>query len=295
MQRRWTNPRTLYLAALFLLVISALIPSRPLTRAIASLHAPLQVVIAPIAQAGSYVSTTLRPAANARGDQDLDSEEFAELMRDYLAALDRVKGLERAIAALEERPYYGSDPPVIKRHIPRISANTGQGTIKVRVGSRSGVETGAIASAFVPAVGLQLVGEVVRTDPLISTVHVITHEAFHRQLIEGVIIPREGIADERELERLPRCQLKPTGGKLTADQVAVSDIENVEPGYLVLLSDDTWPDAAQMLIIGRVTRVDDTEQPLHKRITVEPVADLTRLGHYVLRLPPPTQLPEDRQ
>ncbi len=286
MQRRWTNPRSLYLAALLLLAAAALIPTNPVTSALSTLHAPLVTIIAPVSQAGSYVSTHLRPAARTSGALPIvRDEDYAELERDYKAALRTINGLQHAIAALEERPYYGTEPALIKRNVQRISADTGKGTIKIRAGSRNDVTLATIASAHVPDIGLQLVGRVVSVNRLFSTIHVITHTDFSPNLIEGVVIPPDGIADESELAALPRCQLRPSGSTLTANDVAVTDAERIAPGHLVLLADDTWPDAAQMLVIGRVTRVKDTEQPLHKQITVVPTTDLNRLGSFILRIP----------
>jgi cell shape-determining protein MreC len=285
MQRRWTNPRALYLAALFFLTAAALAPTNPVTSALASIHGPLETIIAPVSQAGSYVSTHLRPAGGTGGAAPLLRDaDYAELERDYTAALNRVQTLERAVAALEERTYYGSAPDMIRLHVSRLSADTGSGTIAVRAGSRDDVTRSTVVAAHIPDVGLQLIGEVVRVEPLISTIHVITHEHYPRQLIEGIVVPPEGITDERELANLPRCQLRPSGSALIAPDVAVTDAEKIAAGHLVLLSDDTWPETAQMLIIGRVTRVESTEQPLHKRVTVAPAADLTRLGSFILRI-----------
>jgi hypothetical protein len=58
-----------------------------------------------------------------------------------------------------------------------------------------------------------------------------------------------------------------------------------KPGQTVRLADRTWPSAAQMLIVGTVTRVDPSPtQPLRKVITVEPTLRLDRVSEVVLRL-----------
>ena len=57
---------------------------------------------------------------------------------------------------------------------------------------------------------------------------------------------------------------------------------------VVRLQDPNWPASAQMLIIGKIVRVEPKPtEPLRQVITVRPVYDLSRLGEVVVRIPEP--------
>ena len=61
--------------------------------------------------------------------------------------------------------------------------------------------------------------------------------------------------------------------------------EEVQIGQTVRLFDDQWPRHAQMLVIGEVVRVEPSaNQPLRRRITVQPRINPRRAGEVIVRL-----------
>lgn len=287
------NPSTkrtfYYLLLLAILLACALAPTNRLTSAFSHLTGPLKAVLAPVSGVASFVSTRIRPPVARVGPDDVvDDERYAELERQWLAAMRENQLLKRQIAALEQRAPYGPEPEHRRLSAQRIGADVGAGTIDVRAGEREGVTVGAVASAVRNP--LQLVGAVTRTHNLISTVHIITHPRFSYaglEFMQGVIVPPEGVTDEAQLAERPRCQLRPAGsGRLVAPLVGVDTADEIGVGDEVLLDDEAWPAGAQMLTIGRIVRIEETEEPLYKRVVVRPTLDLSRVGRVVLRIPP---------
>lgn len=92
------------------------------------------------------------------------------------------------------------------------------------------------------------------------------------------------------------CQLEPIGngtlrGPVFRPEAPAGSPEASAPepavGQTVRLDDDAdrWPRHAQMLIIGRVERVDpNPDMPLRKIITVRPTLALDRVSEVVLRI-----------
>lgn len=286
MARRGPSPKALYFTLLALLALSALLPTNFLTRWFVAFRDPALAIIAPVSSLGSFVSTRIRPA-HATGDVDTSARpfdaEYEDLMHQLRLALDRNEALRRQVEALQGIAPFEDPSTHRKVAATRTGSNPSAGTIDVKAGEREGVTLSTIATAA--ANPSQIVGIVVRAGRLVSTVHLLTDRSLSPGLIEGVIIP-PGVPDRAALQTAPRCQLTPTGdGRLVADQVGVSDAAPIERGHLVLLSDPNWPQPAQLLVIGRVVRVDETEQPLFRRVTVEPEVNLARVREVVLRIP----------
>jgi len=140
---------------------------------------------------------------------------------------------------------------------------------------RAGADRAVVALASVAATrGVHLVGRVLEVRARTCTVLPIT--ARNAGLIDGAVHTEDGLG--------PRgCQLRGDGaGRLRGDMVA--DATGVEVGQVVSVRDQTWPGAAQGLIIGRVVEVE--QRPTQRlAIVVEPVVPAARVGEVILRVP----------
>ena len=157
-----------------------------------------------------------------------------------------------------------------------------RGLLTVRAGTAQNVDLNTVATA----VGLQLVGRVVAVGTRTSTVAPITTKAA------GAM--RAMIMIDDTAKGLV-CTLAATGdGTLSGD---VEDRRNpatglpIEPavGQDVRLNDPgRWPRSAQMLLIGRVEKVEPSpKQPLRRVVTVRPTLEnIERVSEVVLRISP---------
>ena len=100
---------------------------------------------------------------------------------------------------------------------------------------------------------------------------------------------------DRASDRTLACLLRPSGdGTLRGDVEDPGDgPAPVDVGVAVRLRDDLWPESAQMLMIGRVVRVDRSpDQPLRKIVIVRPERDLRQASEVVIRVPEPVSVTE---
>jgi len=84
------------------------------------------------------------------------------------------------------------------------------------------------------------------------------------------------------------CLLRPAGdGTLRGDVEDPGDGPSpIDVGVSVRLRDDQWPESAQMLMIGRVVKVERSpDQPLRKVVIVRPDRDLRQANEVVIRVP----------
>jgi hypothetical protein len=83
------------------------------------------------------------------------------------------------------------------------------------------------------------------------------------------------------VERAVLVQLEPTGAGAFTGEVRRTDV--VEAGDVVRLDDHAWPEAAQMMIVGRVTSVEPSEsEPLRSRIAVAPQFQIGQVSYATL-------------
>jgi hypothetical protein len=235
-------------------------------------------LIAPASHPITMLARLVVPAQRARNDDpqmvalELSLEEFRTL---WYREQEENARLRRIIAEFER----GATHPDLQLHqllrpvIGGSSEGTG-GVLVIRSGTGEGVEPNAVATTA----GVQLVGRVVDADSRLSRVRLINNQRV-REKIRGVVMTESG-------ERGAICLLTPLakGDGVLQGQVETSGTP-AAVGQLVRLDDEEWPRHSQMLIIGRIERV---EQGKHgwQFIWVRPTVDLERVKEVVLRFTP---------
>jgi len=154
------------------------------------------------------------------------------------------------------------------------------GMLVIRAGSGDGVTTNTVATYD----GMQLVGRVERVTGRFCEIQPIT--ARHAARLDAVVM-----LDPNGGTMLP-CSLTPVGDGSLAGPVTEPDApEGQIPLALgqdvrLRVTDGSWPESAQMLLIGRIVEIAPApDQPVRRHITVQPLVDLNRISKVVLRVP----------
>ena len=277
--------RHAYKLALLVLVITSLLPLRLLSWA-GWFRGLTTTLAAPISHPITLMGAAVRPPERTRDQRTLD-QLVRELETERLARLQaeaRNARLLEQLAVLRFGAALNPDVPV--RQLPAPVVGESAGVPLVATGSREGIEDGDVATTA----GVQLMGRAAQTSARTTRVVPITHR-------DAPPIAAAVILDDAA-SRARRCLLSPTGdGTLTGD-LETDDPDNpapVEAGMTVRLFDDAWPPHAQMLIVGRITRVaQNPSSPLRQTITVKPLIELARVDEVVFRLPVTTDAEEAR-
>ncbi len=297
MSRSRTSPRRSLLIAAAIFLILALLPSFPVLQTVSSYAAePARIALAPPSRVFTVVADFLRPprSPDLAADPAVREIENArdEYQRRWRSAEQRIIELENMIdavkgarALLANIPYTPFVAPVIERSTDPTSS-----TLTVRGGNDLGVTNNAVASSSsASAAGVHLVGRVASVSARTSNVIPITHRA--NGWMSVVIDPDVASAssDPVPLAQLARAQIQPVGQGLFRGEVD-ADAPSVEVGQIVRLSDTTWPDSAQMLVLGTIIEIAPKEsQPLRTVITVRPELDLSRVSQLFLWIPNETR------
>lgn len=291
MHRGLTNPRTRLALVILGVLVLALLPVRWLGW-LRGFRNPVDVIVRPVSGPMAALSTWLRPdhrPGDGRADGGAISGESAEIERQrdefkwlYFREVDRNAELEALVRDLQGGSAWSRPPGVRRLEAPRVGSDPGAGTVDYRRGSLDGVGLGAVAVARRSE---QLVGVAVDVRPNVTSFRLITDRRLQPNLVVGVVVP-EGLVTAAQLPTLPRCQLRPAGdGTLVDDNVGITSANAITPGMVVRLSDDTWPDAARMLVLGRVVRVEPAENPLYRRVVVRPELDVARTQSVIVQFP----------
>ncbi|MEM9083959.1 MAG: rod shape-determining protein MreC [Planctomycetota bacterium] len=288
MSKRGGNPTAPQIAIFAIAVLVSFAPLK-VTGWMSLFRDPLLTVIAPVSGPVSILATRLR------GDEDRNESELGELtrteleelyleeQRGRLEALGRIMALEAIIRDLQGGVEGFSALP-IRRMVAPVIGSTPPAKITVRRGTADGVY--ALSTVAVASGTHQIVGVVSDVERRLSTVHLLTDKQMPWGLIEGVVVDAGGVTREA-LESAPRLQLRAVGnGTLVAEQVVQETAEQISVGQLVRVRDGTVSDAAQMLVLGEVRQVEETDDPQHRLVLVRPlVDDLSRVGTAVLYMP----------
>lgn len=287
--RGFLNPRTRFALVVLGVLILALVPVRWLGW-LRGFRNPVDVIVRPVSGPMSSLSTWLRPAERpGEGRSGPLSDEDAEIERQrdefkwlYLREVDRNAELEALVRDLQGGSAWSRPPGVRRLEAPRVGSDPGAGTVDYRRGTLDGVGPGAVAVARRSE---QLVGVAVDVRPNVTSFRLITDRRLQPNFVVGVVMP-DGPITVAQLPTLPRCQLRPAGdGTLVADNVGVTSADAIVPGMIVRLNDDSWPDAARMLVLGRVLRVEPADNPLYRRVVVRPELDVTRTQSVIVQFP----------
>lgn len=237
-------------------------------------------LIAPIAHPVSSFARWVIPAEPVADDPAVRSlkEEIEGFKALYYRELARNEELRERIRELQSGVSVNPELPVRLIGAPVIvgASDLSGGVLRVRIGRGLGVHENAVATK-----GHQLVGRVVSVGAASSLVRPVTDGAAGP--IQGRVILGEGSGSLL-------CVLRPVGGGLLAgplERPAGTEPPPVSPGDEVRLDDQTWPRNAQMLLIGRVVRLEPApDNPLRLIVFVRPGLDITRVSEVVMRLTP---------
>jgi hypothetical protein len=276
-----------------LLVLLAVVPGR-WTAWAGWFGRPVAVLAAPPATLfrllGSWLAPP-KPLALRNDERALLEEHRKAAETQYLQLLEENDRLKAQIKVLQRGLELNPDLPVkqLTARVVATASDLASGLLRIRGGASQGVTAGSVVTAD----GLQLVGRVDSVAGPLAFVRPITHKASPEltvRVMTGDFFQGTGAESLIAL-------LKPQGDGTLKGEVGTDAGPSLgaggtanprlepKPGQTVRLADRTWPSAAQMLIVGTVTRVDPSPtQPLRKVITVEPTLRLDRVSEVVLRL-----------
>ena len=287
MSRSRNSPSRLLPAAIVLLVITTLAPT-PLTAWLTAFRGPLMAFIAPISHPGTWLSQRLRPERELetpidKATKDQLRAQLRELAHLHARGVQRNAALREQIRQLQSGVPFENPTRFRKVLASRTAYDPGAGLIELRPGALKGVR---ISSVVVDGATMQLVGLVTTVGPTTCAARPITDRRSGSKPIECIILPDEPVTT-RSLAEAVRCTLEPTGGGALSGDVPVDPYNELRIGedMIVRLDDPYWPDAAQMLVLGRITRIERTDNPRFVRVTVTPLREPTRLRDVVIRIP----------
>ncbi|MFM9956454.1 MAG: hypothetical protein ACKVZJ_00115 [Phycisphaerales bacterium] len=290
MPRGLFNPRTRFALTLLGVLMLALLPVKWLGW-LKGLRNPVDVIVRPVSGPMASLSTWLRPAQRPGGGDGAGglSDEASEIERQrdefkwlYLREVDRNAELEALVRDLQGGSAWSRPPGVRRLEAPRVGSDPAAGTVDYRRGSLDGVGLGSVAVARRSE---QIVGVATDVRANVTSFRLLTDKRLQPPFAEGVVMP-EGAVTVAQLQTLPRCQLRPVGdGTLVDENVGVTSADAIAPGMIVRLNDPSWPDAARMLVLGRVVRVEPSENPLYRRVVVRPELDVARTHSVIIQFP----------
>lgn len=233
----------------------------------------------PIAQVSRRVTTADPEAGDPRRVREL-REERDRMQLLYRQAMEENRRLRDLIDELEGG--LAIDPSLRIRQLAAPVVGTSSDltttTLRVRAGREQGVELNTVAVVR----GVQLVGRVENTSARLCQVRPLTDR--RGDSVRGRVIFREdGAGPTAELRPTGRGTLRgPVAGWQNDDRLGGYELER---GMIVRLDDDTWPRHAQMLVLGEVERVEQSEDSaLRYIVTVRPTVQLERVSEVVLRI-----------
>ncbi len=276
--------------SIFALLILAVLPTS-LTGWVRELRGPFIAIITPVAAPLSALSTWLREsdrpvedAPRATREALLDrADTFERLWLDSLRENDRLRGLVRDLQSGVAHP---PRIPIDELAADRIGRDVRGGTIDLNRGSRHGIRPDAVVRGRGDG-RQQLIGVVTAVSGLTCTVRLITDERIDPPRVVGAVLPPDPGAWDSLVEA-PRCQLKPTGSGLLVDEsFGIDPTRPVAVNDEVWLDDESWPAASSFLLLGRVSAIEPTDDPLFRRLFVKPVVEVGRQASVFIRVPKP--------
>ncbi len=257
------------------LLITAMLPASLLGWA-SWLGSLVDTAVTPIAHPVRITSGVFTP--DPRG---ADPEQIRvlqnELERERLARLQaeqRAIRMSHQIAQLTQGAAVNPDVPVVQ--VPAPVVGDSGGLLLLRAGAAQGLTHDAVATVD----GVQLLGPAQRIDHRTTRVRPITDR--------GTPTIQAAIMLDASASAGLACILAPTGnGTLRGDVMSDDDATpDIAEGTPVRLLDDTWPEHAQMLLIGTVERVEPhADSPLRRVVTVRPTVPLSSVRDAVFRVP----------
>lgn len=224
-----------------------------------------------------------------RRDADESQLHALEMDRDqwksqYYAERERRRAVEQRLAQFETGALE-PEPGVRTRRARVIGVAGAPGTqmLRLRAGASDGVTRGVVAVID----RVQVAGRVESVRAGECTLVLITQKG---QSIQGALITDD--RPDAPADAVTLCQLKPFGDGTLRGLVEYKPAAGTAPapgakvGQTVYLSDPSWAPGSSMLVVGRVTEVQNPlEDPLRPVIVVEPTVKLDMLAEVTLRIP----------
>ena len=275
--------------AVALLLIFSILPVR-MTRWVSWFGGVAVAAVSPVAHPVTELSLWLSPGRSASelGSEDRRAlvEESQRWERQYLLAQITIDDLRAKLAQVSGARSINPSVPVRPVSAPVIGVSSdpsASSSLRVRAGASEGVSRGDVVTDGV----VQLLGRIDVVHGAYSEVRPITSRSMPP--IKAALM----LSDQSD--RSLACLLRPQGdGTLRGDVEDPGDGPSpIDVGVGVRLLDDQWPESAQMLMIGRVVRVDRSpDQPLRKVVIVRPDRDLRQVTEVVIRVPEPISVSE---
>lgn len=270
-------------ATLAVLLLLALLPVR-YTRWVGLLGDFTELVVSPIANPMRAMAGWVRPARAAGGSAEV--EQYREQVERLTAQVNRVEAentrLRELIKMLQGGMAMQPAAPTRDLAVSVVSASSDLSSrlLRVRGGTRQGVIVGSVAVG----VGLQLVGRVAEAEVLTSLVRPITAREAS-PIRARIMLADAGLWLDSTLTPDGEGGLRgPVEYRMQAQ--APGRVLEAMPGQTVRLDDPTWPEGAQMLLVGQVERVESNPRmPGRQIVVVRPTLELHRVSEMVLRVP----------
>lgn len=286
MARRRINPRGAFFLTCLLLALLALLPSG-VSGWLTWFRGPLLAVVAPISGPLTHVSRWLRPGdSNRTASDDPEINELRMLSEFYktesLRTEEENKRLRAIIEALQQGVAYGRSERLRMLEAARVGSSAGAGTIEIARGGMDGVTVQTVATAI--SAPQHMVGLVSAVGPTVSSVRLITDTRLTPKRIDALLI-KDGPVSMEAAALAPKCQFTPAGDGTLVGILGAQDAQRVGKGDLAYIDDDHLPAGAQRLVLARVVQIEETENPLFWRLTLQPDFDLARVRGVMLRIP----------
>jgi len=278
MARRETDRHRALVLAIAAALLLSLAPTR-WTRWVGWFHDPVAFLLTPISHPLMKSTRSFRPPQNDESTDDPQQRELQsrlDALRLELRRKERrIEQLSRTIEQLQGGLAVTPTTPVRVLAAPvdvtAASSDLADQTLRVAAGRHQGVAPGRTVAV---ARGVHLVGRVI--DVGARSCWVLPVTSPKTGWIEARVMVGQSLQDSW------MCQLRADGqGALLGDVQA--EAVGIEAGQIVRLDDETWPTAAQMLVLGRVQPVPKKENG-RIQIAVQPQIDVDRVSQVVLRI-----------
>jgi len=275
MNRGPLSPKRLLPILLAALAVLALAPSSLTASWVGWPQNPLLFVLTPVSHPIERFAARARQTEPAGDDprltdlrQQLDQERLRRAQGER-----RIEELGSIVRDLQAGLTIAPDSPARSVFAPIIGASPDprQGVIIAGRGASDGVTAGQTVAV---ARGVHLVGRVVAVANRTCRIVPITHP---RAGLIGVMVMTDDPVTGFEAQLIAAGE-----GTLRGD--LVGDARGVEEGQTVRLSDTSWPASSQMVLVGRVVKVERKENQ-RLTVTVAPDFDVSRVSEVVLRIP----------
>lgn len=254
--------------ALCVTAMLAVLPNRWLQPWTTDLAGIVNLPLTPFEDAGGRIKGWLRPVDDPLAGE---TEQVQKLIEDrdeilalYRAAQLKIDLLQEEIGQLQDavRFHRGVTVTPIYAQVTGRSPGRAGGLLRLKAGAREGVVPGTVAVYR----GVHIIGRI--TDDvghLGSKLLPMTDRASG--WVAGIVLSADDVA--ASVADAPHVDLYPQGdGTLTGE---IERARDVQEGDVVQLSDYSWPDAAQGMMIGKIEKITTKDDdPLRNLVVVRP-------------------------